>query len=207
MTNIKFMSVLVLSSLTLAGAGLNVSMNAAFAQDQMRKMENGPSTYKITSLDQLVLSKIHHADMAEIKSAKLALQRSQSPEVKSVAHQIIKDHTDADVQVMEVAKADNIRLLVPLVPQNDADKKAMAEHKSQMAALQKLHGGAFDTDYQKLMIAAHQRDIAELTDAQPKLQNENTRNLVAKLIPQFEHHEQILAQIDLTKDTKTANND
>jgi putative membrane protein len=198
MTNVKFMSVLVLGSMTLA---------PAFAQDQMRKMENGPSTYKITSLDQLVLSKIHHADTVEIKAAKLALQRSQSPEVKSVAHQIIKDHTDADVQVMEVAKADSIRLLVPLLPQNGADKKAMAEHKSQMAALQKLHGAAFDADYQKLMISAHQRDLAELTDAQPKLQNENTRSLVAKLIPQFEHHEQILAQIDLTKDTKTAKND
>jgi putative membrane protein len=191
-------SVLSLASLLLA--------QGSFGQDQMSKIENGSGTYKITSTDQLVLSKIHHANTVEIKAAKLALQRSDSPEIKQVAQQIIKDHTDADTEVKQVAKADNIRLLVPLIPQNDADKKEMAEHKSEMAGLEKLHGVAFDTQYQKMMVDAHKADIAELTNVQPKLQNENARDLVEKLIPKFQHHEQVLASIDLTKNTSTASN-
>jgi putative membrane protein len=203
MTNKKVMNVLVLGSLALAG----VAVNAAFAQDQMRKMENGPSTYKITSLDQMVLSKIHHGNVAEIQAAKLALKKSNSEEVKNAANAIIKDHTAADVQVKDIAKADNIRLLVPVPPQGADEKKEMAEDKAGMNSLMKSEGTEFDTEYQKMMMADHKKDIAELTDVEPKLKNENVRDLVASLIPKFQYHEQLLSEIDVNKESKTAAND
>jgi putative membrane protein len=202
----KIVGMFIVSSVSLLGLTSVALAPHASAQDEMRKMENGPGTYKISSTDQLVLSKIHHANTMEVKAAKLALQRSDSPEIKQVAQQIIKDHTAADVDVKAVAKADNIRLLVPLIPQNDADKIVMSQHKADMASLEKLHGIAFDTQYQKMMVDAHKADIAELTNVQPKLQNENARDLVEKLIPKFQHHEQILAQIDVNKNTNTASN-
>jgi predicted outer membrane protein len=202
MKNMKYVSLLILAG--LAGPAV---MNTAFAQEQMRKMENGPGTYHITSVDQLVLSKIHHGNVTEIKAAKLALKKSNLVEVKNAANTIIKDHTAADVQVKEIAKADNFRLLVPVPPQNDDEKRAMAEQRAGMASLQKLEGVAFDTEYQKMMMADHKKDIAELTDVEPKLKNENVRDLVASLIPKFQHHEQLLSEIDVNKDTKTAEND
>jgi putative membrane protein len=203
MKNMKYMSFWILGSLTLAGT----SVNSAFAQDEMRKMENGPGTYHVSSVDQLVLSKIHHGNVDEIKAAKLALKKSNLEEVKNAANTIIKDHSAADVQVKDVAKADNIRLLVPLPPQSNDEKKAMAEDKVGMNSLKKLEGVTFDTEYQKMMIADHKKDIAELTDVQPKLKNENVRDLVASLIPKFQHHEQLLSEIDVNKNTKTAEND
>jgi len=201
--NMKLMSLFALGSLTFMSVGLNT----AFAQDEMRKMENGPGTYHVSSTDQLVLSKIHHGNVEEIKAAKLALKKSSLEEVKNAANQIIKDHSAADVQVKDIAKADNIRLLVPLPPQNADEKKAMAEDKVGMNDLKKAEGVAFDTEYQKMMIADHKKDIAELTDVQPKLKNENVRDLVASLIPKFQHHEQLLSEIDVNKNTKTAEND
>jgi len=179
----KYMSLLFLGSL-------------AFAQDS-----------HISSVDQLVLSKIHQGNVAEIKAAKLALEKSRSEEVKNAADMIIKDHTAADIQVKDIAKADNIRLLVPVPPQNADEKKAMAEDKVGMNSLTKLQGATFDTEYQKMMMADHKKDIAELTDVEPKLMNENVRDLVARLIPKFQLHEQLLSEIDVNKESRTAAND
>jgi predicted outer membrane protein len=200
-TRMKFLCPLVLLALG------SLFQNSGFAQEELSKMQNGPGTYKVSSLDQVVLSKIHAANTSEIKAAQWALKKSSSPEVKQVAQQIIKDHSDADKQVKEVARADNIRLLVPLIPQNEEEKKMIQEHKEEMAHLQTLKGNPFDTEYQRMMVAAHKRDVAELTSVQPKLKNENARDLVQNLIPKFQHHEHLIADLNLNPSTKTAQNE
>jgi putative membrane protein len=188
----KYIGLLVLGSLAFLSAGVNT----VFAQDS-----------QVSSVDQMVLSKIHQGNVEEIKAAKLALEKSRSQDVKNAANMILKDHMAADIQVKDIAKADNIRLLVPVPPQNADEKKAMAEEKVGLNSLTKSQGTAFDTEYQKMMMADHKKDIAELTDVEPKLKNENVRDLVASLIPKYQLHEQFLSEIDVYKESKTASND
>lgn len=59
---------------------------------------------------QRVLGFIHHVDKGEIELAKLAKDNASSDQVKKFADQMIKDHQNADDQVMAFAKAHNVDL-------------------------------------------------------------------------------------------------
>jgi putative membrane protein len=159
-------------------------------------MVGAMSTFaKAADIDQTTLSKIHQINNMEIKMAKIAQKSASAPEVKSYADRIIRDHTDADQMVKEVAKKDHIALVSE--PVSPADKKDMNN-------LESLTGSDFDIAYQKVMTDGHQKAIKMLTDVQPQLKREDVRALVVKLLPNFAHHEALAQQLptganDLTR--------
>jgi predicted outer membrane protein len=150
---------------------------------------------KAADIDQTTLSKIHQIDTMEIKMAKMALKSSSTPEVKSYATRIVRDHTDADQMVQEVAKKDKISLVnEPVSPSDQKD----------MQNLMSLTGSDFDVAYQKIMTDGHQKAIKMLTDVRPQLKKQDVRDLVVKLLPNFAHHEALAQELptgahDLTR--------
>jgi putative membrane protein len=146
-------------------------------------------------IDQTTLSKIHQINQMEIKMANLALKNASAPEVKSYAQRLVRDHSDADLMVKEVATKDRITLV---------DEPLAAADKKDMQNLMSLTGSDFDVAYQKVMTDGHQKAIKMLTDIQSKLKRQDVRDLVVKLLPNFAHHEALAQQLptgagDLTR--------
>src|SRR5207249_11367061 len=57
-----------------------------------------------------VLGFLHGANEAEIKLGNLAKEKSTNADVKSFADQMVKDHTDADKKLTDLAKKESIDL-------------------------------------------------------------------------------------------------
>lgn len=69
-----------------------------------------PTAAARPSREAMVLAKIHHDNQAEIELANLAKQNSTSDAVRKFADRIVADHSQADDQVVSLAKSKNIDL-------------------------------------------------------------------------------------------------
>jgi len=89
------------------------------------------------------------SDMFEIESSQLALQKSQSDDLKQFAQQMIDDHTKASADLKAAAAQDGVT-----VPAAMTDK-----HASQVEMLKGVSGDAFDVAYAGAQLAAHQEGL------------------------------------------------
>ena len=117
-------------------------------------------------------------NMAEIQLGQLAQQKAQSPQVKAFAEQMVRDHTRANVELKQIADAQNIQLPAKL----DDD------HQDLMQKLQGANGADFDRQYIDAMVDGHQdavdllKDHADdLRDTQPNAPVGTTGTAPAKI--------------------------
>jgi putative membrane protein len=92
---------------------------------------------KISEADQKMLIDIAHSNLAEIQTGRLALSKSQNPQVREFAQRMIDDHTTAMQSLQRLAQAKGVTL------PTDTDFK----HKAIATELGVLSGGAFDRQY------------------------------------------------------------
>ena len=136
------------------------------------------------------LERVHHANQDEITQAKLAQQNSQNPDVKDFAAQMIKEHTDADQKVLDLARSQKLTLGEPK-PINDAEKKAMAADKATLDKLQALKGEPFDGCYMATQLGAHDAVLGKLlAGKQAASTNSALASLIDELIPAVSTHRQ-----------------
>jgi predicted outer membrane protein len=105
------------------------------------------------------------ASMAEVELGRLATSRAQSADVKAFGEMMVKDHTQANMDLSRIASQMNVTL------PKDLDQK----HKDLAAKLSKLTGAAFDREYVNAMVTGHQdvegklraRAATKMTSATP----------------------------------------
>ena len=129
--------------------------------------------------DQQILNELAQANMAEVATGQIALQKSQSADVKKFAQQMVDDHSKGLQAVQEVAKAKNVTL--PAEP--DAKHKKLADH------LSSLSGDAFDKAYlAEAGVKDHKAAHAKVTAAQKKATDPDVKALAAELQPTIDKH-------------------
>lgn len=129
--------------------------------------------------DQKMLTDLAMANMAEIETAKLALQKTQSDRVKSFAQQMVDDHTKGLEEVRKVAAARSLTLPSEL----DAKHKAMA------ARLEKLSGDKFDRSYmEQAGVQAHKEAHQLVSKAESSAQDSEVKSLATRLQPTIHQH-------------------
>jgi putative membrane protein len=135
------------------------------------------SMSSVSKLDRDFMNKAARSDMTEIKTSQLALQRSQSQEVRDYAQQMIQQHTNSSKELMQIAQSKGVDL-----PQNIDRKNKM------MAKLEKLSGAEFDRAYMQAQVKAHQKTLDEY---QSYLKNGDDEQLIAfanKIVPIVSEH-------------------
>jgi putative membrane protein len=129
--------------------------------------------------DQQILADLAEANIAEVASAQIALQKGQSPEVKKFAQQMVDDHGKGLQEVQKVAQAKNVTL--PTEPN--------AKHKKAAEQLSSLSGAAFDKAYlENAGVKDHKEAHAKASEAQKKAQDADVKALAAKLQPVIDQH-------------------
>lgn len=129
--------------------------------------------------DRQILADLAEANLAEVATAQIALQKGQSAEVRQFAQRMVDDHTQGLQQVRQVAQAKNVTL--PSEPN--------AKHKQAAAHLNSLSGAAFDQAYlDNAGLKDHKEAHARVSSAQQQAQDADVKALAAKLQPVIDQH-------------------
>lgn len=122
---------------------------------------------------------VSSANMFEIESSKLALQKSKSDEVKKFAQMMIDDHTKAGVKLSAVLKKDG----------DAAPPKELApKHAAAMKMLGSLDGADFDAAYVSLQHAGHMEAVAAFRTYAAKPDDKALGAFAKETLPTLEMH-------------------
>ncbi|MFC0253721.1 DUF4142 domain-containing protein [Massilia consociata] len=134
---------------------------------------------QLSAADKKVINDMAMSNMAEIEISKLALSKSQNPDVKTYAQQMIDDHSKAQAEVQALAQSKGVTLPTELD----------AKHKAMSAKLEKLSGDAFDKAYMKQAgVADHKATHSKLVAGSKKAKDPDVKALATKMTPTVEQH-------------------
>ncbi|MDB5742969.1 MAG: hypothetical protein JWR68_1284 [Polaromonas sp.] len=126
----------------------------------------------------------------EVEVSTLAGQKAATPAAKAFADMLVKHHTEANSELMQIGSRQ--RLALPPKATLPADKQAV------ISRLSKLSGPAFDRDYLRTVgIADHQRDIRLFEEASRTARNPALKAWVDKTLPVLRQHLSQAQQIPL----------
>lgn len=143
-----------------------------------------------------VLARLHRVNQLEIDSARLALRRGQSPQVKEMAQQLLRDHERLDEELRQVAAAEGIDLHLPFSLPDAAIEKAARE---QLDDLDDLSGARFDAAWLASQPFLHQYaaallDLGDDADFSSRRVNQLLERADDSIERHQEHAERLLLQ-------------
>jgi putative membrane protein len=124
--------------------------------------------------------------LAEVQLGGLANQKGQSPEAREFGQRMVDDHSKANAELKELAAAANI----PLPNAPDAENQAMRER------LDKVQGNAFDRDYIRGQITAHQETVQLFEYEIGSGQDSQLKAFASQALPVLFQHLEMAQNID-----------
>ena len=129
--------------------------------------------------DSKIMTDLAHANIAEIETGKLALEKSQNEQVRKFAQHMIDEHMSALKELQTLAQAKGVTL------PDGTDLK----HKTMATALKVMSGNSFDTQYMKRAgVGDHQQTIELLQKAQKTAKDPELKAMAIKMLPTVREH-------------------
>jgi putative membrane protein len=129
--------------------------------------------------DRSLMNDLANGNHAEINMGKLALEKSQNPEVKKFAQQMVDDHTKALGELQELAQSKNVKLPDGAGPVNTTKATAMKA----------LSGETFDNQYMKRGgVGAHESTLKLLQKVEANAKDADLKALAGKMKPTVQEH-------------------
>jgi len=131
------------------------------------------------------------AGVIDVTAAELAGQKSQNPQVRSFAEDMVRDHKAVNKQALALVKKLNI------TPQDNDTSKALAKQaNAKEAELGKQNGTAFDRAYIRNEVAYHQTGNDALQNTLiPSATNPELKGLLTTGLKIFQGHLQHAEQL------------
>jgi putative membrane protein len=134
---------------------------------------------KVDSADQRYMKDIAQSNISEVATAKIALQNSQSQQVKDFAQKMIDDHTKAEQELQTLADGKGVKL------PTDPD----AKHKALGKMMSGLKGDAFDKRYMKEAgLGDHEKTVKLLKKVESKAKDPDLKAYAQKTLGPVEEH-------------------
>ena len=126
----------------------------------------------------------YSAGVIDIEAAKLALSKTENPEIKAFAESMQKDHEAVNEMAMALVKK------LKVTPQDNAISQSLLKgEKETLAKLRKLSGAAFAKAYIDNEVAYHEAVIAAVKNILiPQAENEELKKTLISVLPLLEHH-------------------
>jgi putative membrane protein len=176
----------LLASLGAAAQGTSPSTPASPSATTAppRNGDTGAKAGAATSLERSERRFIEKAaadGMAEVALGKLAEQRASDPKVKAFAQRMVQDHTKANQELMDLARAKGV------TPPATLDR----EHRRDSEKLGKLQGAQFDREFMKHMVDDHKDAVQDFEKASRSIQDPELKDFAARTLPTLQEHRQI----------------
>jgi putative membrane protein len=118
--------------------------------------------------------------IADIELSRLALERTQNPQVRNLAQSIVDDHQKSLDQLKSIAN--DQKFPIPT--------SASTLTKKDYDRLSKLRGSDFDREYLKLMSKRHSEAMQDFQQTSNQLQNEDLRSYANQTLPTLKEHKE-----------------
>ncbi|MEG4579644.1 DUF4142 domain-containing protein [Microcoleus sp. MON1_C5] len=145
--------------------------------------ETSPNS--LSSQDRNFVMQAGQLGMLEVELGRLAVQRGSSAGVKQYGQEMVKEHTQANEELMQVAMQKGVKLPTEMSSQNTA----------LMERLSGLSGTSFDTAYKQAMIESHNQAIALFQAQSQKGQDPDLKAWATQKLPNLQAHLQMVNQM------------
>lgn len=145
----------------------------SFTGDSMRSAGAGA-----TSPDAQLMTDIAQANLAEIATARLAMTKAESPDVRRFGQHMIDEHSKMLDEGGRLAKAKGMS--VPKEPD--------AKHRAAAKKLEQASGGEFDRAYMAQMVKDHDETMKLLERTVSEAKDAEVQGLAQKAIPHVRQH-------------------
>jgi len=157
---------------------LGIAAIAVQASTQRHARSRQTSTNSLSPADKSFVTKAVKGNLAEIKLAQLAQEKSANSDVKSFAKKMISDHQKMNTDMESLATRNGMTLSTTLEPK----EQALYDR------LSKLTGPAFDHAYINEMVKDHTGDLAEFQKESSRANNADLKKLVSDDVRTIQHH-------------------
>jgi putative membrane protein len=164
------------------GSGAGSSAQASGSQTSGASASDSKNSVgKISQADEKLMKELAAANMAEIKAAQIALDKSKDDQVQKFAQKMLDDHTKAHEKVRDLAQIKNVSL------PNDLEGK----HQAEMKKLSNLSGDKFDKTYlQQGGVSDHKQALQLLERIEKNAKDPQLKAMATDMKPTIrEHHE------------------
>ncbi|WP_394788314.1 DUF4142 domain-containing protein [Rhodoferax sp.] len=145
---------------------------------------------KLVRADSNMLGDLAQANRAEVEAGKLALEKSQSADVKKFAQMMVDDHGKALSEVEQLGAAKNVKL----------PDGVGVMHKAKETALKALSGHLFDAQYAKRAgVGDHESTVKLLQKIQKDAKDADLKALADKMLPAVQQHLEAAKQLAAMK--------
>lgn len=145
---------------------------------------------RVSSGDRELMQDITHANLAEIDTGRLALEKSKNEQVRKFAQMMIDDHTKAQQELQTIAQSKGITL----------PTETDLQHKTIATALKLLSGDTFDSQYiARVGVGDHERAESLLDKTIRETSDEDLRAYAQKTIKAVQHHLATARSMDAAK--------
>ena len=139
----------------------------------------------VSQADEQFIHKAAAGGIAEVEMAKLAANRTASPQVKQFAERMIVDHGMANQKLEKLAAGRGITISTTLD----------AEHQTKLEELAKESGSAFDWQYMKAQVAGHEKMQALLEDEAKATKDPSLKRFAQETLPTVEAHHRMAEDV------------
>lgn len=131
------------------------------------------------------VQKAQASGQMEVKMGQLGQQQGQNQQVKQLAAALVKDHTQANQKLQQIASRKNIT----------ADRSSAGgdqqKHQQHMQKLQGKSGAEFDKEFVKMALKHHKKDIKEFERAQTQVNDPELKSFISETLPKLRQHYQM----------------
>jgi putative membrane protein len=143
--------------------------------------------------DKMFVAQSSEGSLAEVELGKLALKKSQDPEIKQFAQKMIEDHTRLIEDMKPIADEMGVK---PPTQVND-------KHRQEVEHLSGLSGQRFDKEYITAMVSDHHHDLNEFIAEESRTKNLTLKSIVAKGRQVIHMHTEMIDEIARKKGIQT----
>jgi len=145
-----------------------------------------PAMAALSSEDKTFATKASAGGQAEVAFGQLAKENASSPAVKQFGERMVTDHTQANEELMQIAKSQDLNLPKGLDAKHQAKEKQFSTTK----------GVAFDKAYMQDMVQDHEQDVADFRKEAEHGKDPQLKAFAAKYLPVLEQHLQMAQSIE-----------
>lgn len=147
--------------------------------------QTAPSASASASSDSTFMDHAAADGLAEIRMGNLALQKSSNPDVKKLARRIVADHTRANAELKNMARAHQVTL--PAAPGDEAKHTA--------DSLRSQDGAAFDRAWADAMVQDHRKAVASFSTEASNADAADVKAFASKTLPTLKTHLELAQQL------------
>ncbi|MFG1464829.1 DUF4142 domain-containing protein [Xanthobacter sp. DSM 24535] len=129
------------------------------------------------------------SDHFEIAASRLALEKSENPQIKALAATLVADHTRALADLKAAAKKADGQIVVPSTLDDT--------HETRIERLKAATGADFDTLFIQLQTSAHEAAVGIFASFAKQGDQTTLRDYAAQALPMLERHFEQIKQIQI----------